>query len=105
MTVAAREFAERTGFPLATLVVNLLGSFLLGFVATVAVTRVAPADLRLIVGLGFLGAFTTFSTFELDCLRLLEQRAFGQFAIYAGGNLLIGFVAVIAGQELARRVG
>ncbi|MGV3616169.1 MAG: fluoride efflux transporter CrcB [Fimbriimonas sp.] len=104
VALLAQNFAQATGFPLGTLIVNVVGSFLLGFVATVAVTRIPAADLRLVVGVGFLGAFTTFSTFELDCFRLLEEKAYLRFGLYATGNLLLGLFAVLAGRLVAQRV-
>jgi CrcB protein len=104
VVLLAQGFAQATGFPLGTLVVNLAGSFLLGLVGSLAVTRIPAADLRLIAGVGFMGAFTTFSTFEVDCLRLLEDRAFLRFGLYAGGNLLLGLIAVVAGRAVALRM-
>jgi len=96
--------ARGTGFPIGTLLVNVLGSFLLGFIFGLALTRVSSHDLRLVVGVGFLGAFTTFSTFELETYRLLTERAYGMAAMYVFGNLVLGFAAVVAGQALAERI-
>jgi CrcB protein len=94
-----------TGFPWGTLTVNLLGSAALGFISTWASERLPTAELRLYAGMGFLGAFTTFSTFEFDTLRLLEGRTLGKAGLYVAANLLIGFVAVAGGRYLALRFG
>jgi CrcB protein len=103
VSLLAQGFVQTTGFPLGTFAVNVLGSFLLGFVAHLAISRIAVADFRLIVGVGFMGAFTTFSTFELDCLRLLEEKAYMKFGLYAGGSLVLSLCAVLAGRALAQR--
>jgi len=91
------------GFPWATLSVNVLGSFLLGLVVTLVVVR-WPDDrwLRPLVGVGFCGGFTTFSTFVLE----IDQRArhgHGGIALaYLGASLAAGTVAAFLGALLAR---
>lgn len=91
-------------FPLATLIVNVFGSFLLAFLVTLALKGWVSPDLRLILGTGFLGAFTTFSTFELEAFELLESRLWPLAACYIAGNLLLGFMAILLGRALALRV-
>ncbi len=93
-----------TPFPLATLVVNVLGSFLLAVLVTLALKGWVSPDLRLILGTGFLGAFTTFSTFELEAAGLLESRLWPAATCYIAGNLLLGFMAILLGRALALRV-
>ncbi len=62
------------GMPYGTLVVNLSGSFLLGIVAQIGLSgNLLPAGINSFVGIGFLGAFTTFSTFSVQTLELLES--------------------------------
>ncbi|MEO8215697.1 MAG: fluoride efflux transporter CrcB [Acidobacteriota bacterium] len=94
----------KRGFPLATLIVNVSGSLLLGFVATYSLERNAIDPLwRLFFTAGFLGAFTTFSTFEYETQRLTEGGA----PVWALANVLFsvlaGFAAVQLGVVLARR--
>ena len=89
----------RLGFPLGTLIVNVTGCLLLSFVTALALQRMAP-DVRLIVGTGFCGAFTTFSTFELEADALL-RRAPNLAFWYVGGNLVLGLAAIWAGRWLA----
>ncbi len=93
-----------TTFPLGTLLVNICGAFLLALVTVLALQEAVPPELRLIVGTGFLGAFTTFSTFELEAHGLLSGGQWMQASVYVFGNLLLGFVAVMLGGMLAMRL-
>ena len=100
--------SERTAasaFPLGTLVVNLSGAFALGLLATLAIERSAlPAEIRGPVMIGFLGAYTTFSTFTLESLRLLETGNWGLAAGNLVGSVAFGLVAVAAGVMLGRAI-
>ena len=91
-------------FPLGTLVVNVSGTFLLALIVTLALQEVVPPEWGLILGTGFLGAFTTFSTFELESHGLLSSGHWAQASMYIFGNLLLGFVAVLLGGMLALRL-
>ena len=91
-------------FPLATMVINVLGSFLLAFLTTLALQSVVRPDLRVILGTGFLGAFTTFSTFELESESLIARAQWWPAGCYIGGNLVLGFLAILAGRMLALRM-
>lgn len=101
---ASQRLAAAWGFPLATFLVNVIGSFLMGMVVTLALAKVSNADLRLVAGVGFLGAFTTFSTFALDTVNLAEGRAWDRMALYLVGNLGLGVAAVLAGRFVAVRI-
>lgn len=85
-------------FPWGTLSVNVLGSVLIG--ASLRYLEVAPAsaEVRALVTVGLLGAFTTFSTFSYEIVALLEDGAFERALGYALGSLLLGIVAVYAGM-------
>jgi CrcB protein len=89
-------------FPWATFAINISGSFLIGFL-TVALTRWVPhPNVRLLVITGFLGGYTTFSTFENDSLTLWER---GEGLLMVGnliGSVAVGFVAVLLGTALGR---
>jgi CrcB protein len=103
---ALREFLPTLAdgrVPLATIAANISGSFLLGFLAIVLLQRTsAPPELRLGVTVGLLGAFTTFSTFSLETVDLMEAGEW-PFAL-ANVMLSVGaaLLAVWAGQALAR---
>jgi fluoride exporter len=93
-----------TTFPLATLIINVTGSFLLSFLTTLALHNAIKPDYRLILGTGFLGAYTTFSTFELESEGLLSEGRSVQASVYIVGNLILGFFAVVLGRALALRL-
>ncbi len=92
------------GFPAGTLVVNIIGCFLLGLLATLGFERLPLSSVtRTAVLVGFLGAFTTFSTFGWETLQLLREGD----AVRAGLNVLlsvgVGIVAVWAGVVVASK--
>jgi fluoride exporter len=90
-------------FPTATFVINITGSFLVGFFLTLATERFElSAHLRLAVAVGFVGAYTTFSTFEYETLRLAEERRFDLALLNVLLSVVVGFVAVWGGALLAR---
>jgi CrcB protein len=104
LTVAIQGWLKGSTFPLGTLVVNVVGSLLLAFIATLALHEMVKSELRLILGTGFLGAFTTFSTFELEAEELLSRGAWWSSMAYIAGNLLLGFAAILVGRVIALRV-
>src|SRR6516164_11702515 len=88
-------------FPCATFTINISGSFLIGFL-TVALARWLPhPNVRLLVISGFLGGYTTFSTFENDSLTLWERGEGLLMAANLVGSVAAGFVAVVLGTALA----
>ncbi|EWC40370.1 fluoride efflux transporter CrcB [Stutzerimonas stutzeri] len=90
-------------FYLATLAVNLLGCLLIGYLyATFLARPDIPPELRAALIIGFLGALTTFSSFSLDALRLLESGQLATAFAYVGGSVLGGLLAAWAGLALAR---
>jgi fluoride exporter len=103
VAVATQTWLPRSaqGFPWATLTVNVIGSFVLALVVFLALGGRVSQDVRLAVGTGFCGAFTTFSTFALETDALLTRGAFLEVTLYVMGNLVLGFVAVLLGKALA----
>ncbi len=92
-----------TAFPLGTLLVNLLGAFLLGLLFAWVIERdLLPPDIRAPVMIGFLGAFTTFSTFMLESWRLVEDGAWALAVLNLGGSAVLGMIAVLAGLAAGR---
>lgn len=92
-------------FPWGTMTVNLLGAFLLGiFVAQTTERLVADPNWRLAIGVGFLGAFTTFSTYAYETVKLAEDGALSLAFLNAFGMLAAGLLAAIAGLAVGRSV-
>ncbi len=92
-------------FPYATLSINLLGSFLMGFLFIETLERLTmPPELRAGILTGGLGGFTTFSTFEMETLLLVEQGSFGKAALYVLLSVGLGFVGAFGGAYLARNL-
>jgi CrcB protein len=96
--------ARRAGsFPWATFVVNVSGSFLLGLVVTLLGERLAVASwARAALAIGFLGAYTTFSTLTLESYRLLEGRSYALAGANLIGSLAAGLIALYGGVVLGR---
>jgi CrcB protein len=96
----------RDSFPWSTFTINVSGSFLLGFLLVMILDRFAPGRyLRPFAATGFLGAYTTYSTFAVETDLLLKDGHAAIGLAYGLGSLLAGFVAVWAGIWLARFVG
>jgi len=90
-------------FPWGTLAVNVIGSFLLGFLFVWMLERVTVGELaRLAVTVGFLGAFTTFSTFSVETARLLQEGAFTMALGNVLAQVLICVTLAWLGMQLAR---
>jgi CrcB protein len=90
-------------FPYATLAVNLLGSFALGVVAELYGGRTwHGADLRLVLGVGLLGGFTTYSSFSVEALGLLQERHWLKAGLYIGGTLVLCLAGSFGGYALGR---
>jgi CrcB protein len=91
-----------TAFPYGTLIINLAGCFILGLFATLA-TRLAWNDnWRLLIAIGFVGAFTTFSTFEYETFELVRQGNLLRAGANVCGSVIFGFLAVYIGVVVAR---
>jgi len=92
-------------FPWATFLINISGSFLLGFLIVFLMARAPSAEmqnLRLLLAVGFLGAYTTFSTFEYETLALTQSGDIGRAFLNALGSLIAGFIAVYLGEVAAK---
>jgi fluoride exporter len=91
------------GFPFGTFVVNVSGAFVLGLLAALTIDRsVLPADVRAPVMIGFLGAYTTFSTLMLESWRLVEDGEVLLAAVNVAGSAVLGLIAVVAGLSIGR---
>ncbi|MDX1315495.1 MAG: fluoride efflux transporter CrcB [Eudoraea sp.] len=89
---------EFLAIPLGTLIVNVLGSFLLGFLAGIsAKSMVLSADMRMLLMVGLCGGFTTFSTFTGENLALMQSGQFLSVLAYTALSIIFGFAAVYIG--------
>jgi len=88
-------------FPFGTLVVNVLGSFLLGFGMQAMEAVPVSAEVRTMLTIGFLGAFTTFSTFSYETVALLRDGDWTRATLYTGLSFVLGLTAVLIGIAAA----
>ncbi|AYO84514.1 camphor resistance protein CrcB [Methylobacterium sp. GXF4] len=103
MNVAVARLLPGFGFPLATLLINVLGSFLMGVLAEgFALRGAAGHPARLFLTTGILGGFTTFSTFSLDAISLYERGEPALAALYVAVSVAGGLLGLIAGMALIR---
>ena len=99
--------ASRWGadFPYGTMLANISGSFIIAFFLTLATQRLTiPPELRLFVAVGFLGGFTTFSSFSLETFHLFEQSGWWVASLNFFGNTVLGMAGVILGIFLAQLI-
>ena len=95
-------FAGRGGFPYATLAVNLIGGFAMGVLAALVLRGVASEGLRLFVGVGILGGFTTFSAFSLEIFQMIERGHIALAGGYAIASVIGSIAALALGYWLSR---
>ena len=95
---------QRGHWPWVTLLVNLAGTLALGFFVTRLQERLPPSAYRRpLLGTGFCGALTTFSTMQVELLHMLDARRFGLAAVYAAISLAFGYFAMTLATGLVRR--
>lgn len=97
--------ASPLGFPVATFCANIIGSFLMGLLVGWLALKISGGDnIRLFLGVGVLGGFTTFSAFSLEAMLLLERKAYGPMVAYIGLSVMLSLAALFIGLIIARKV-
>ncbi|MEI9888102.1 MAG: fluoride efflux transporter CrcB [Rhizomicrobium sp.] len=93
------------GFPLGIFVVNITGGLLMGLIVEFSALKLnLSPDIRAFLTVGILGGYTTFSTFSLDSVMLLQRGAYGSAALYIVGSAVLSIAALFAGLILVRAV-
>lgn len=94
------KFITYQQFPVATLLINMVGSIFLGFLFVKYATQ--QPHLFLIMGVGFCGGFTTFSTFSLDLFKMLQSQDYVNFVVYISLSITLGITGIFVGTYLAK---
>ncbi len=103
MTVRLVDSKLNALFPYGTLIVNVIGSFLLGLIYMLALRKAGiPESTRLFLTVGFCGGFTTFSAFALENFTLMEQKLLWMSLLYISTSILMGILALAAGIWASR---
>jgi len=97
--IAARGW---TAFPWATLIVNVVGCFLIMLIVTIAAATTLPTNLRLFLTTGVMGGLTTYSTFDYETTNFLQAGEAMSAVVYVGSTLVACFVAGLLGIAVAR---
>ncbi|MGE7888752.1 fluoride efflux transporter CrcB [Bacillus cereus] len=87
---------NKTPFPIATFLINITGAFLLGYIIGNGITT----GCQLLLGTGFMGAFTTFSTFKLESVQLLNRKKLYIFLLYLSATYIIGIAFAFLGMKI-----
>ncbi len=94
-----------TTFPLGTFLINLTGALIMGFFVTFTLDPSLPSpELRWFIATGFLGSYTTFSTYALETSSLLQTGNWGRSLVYWSGSAILGVICLELGSLLAKRL-
>lgn len=91
-------------FAWGTMTVNLIGCLLIGFLVGLIDRSILPKEYRLILISGFLGGFTTFSSFSLESIGMFREKAIGEGVLNVGVNIMLGFGLTLIGFFVSRKV-
>lgn len=104
--VSCIPFPNKSGFPYATLSVNVIGCFCLGILTGWLMKQqgTTPVTMQLFIGIGILGGFTTFSTFSIDSIKLLQSGNTTTFILYVLSSNLLGILLGYLGLKIAGNI-
>jgi len=88
--------------PYSTIGINITGSFLLGMIIKLGLLNVLPPSAILLLGTGFCGAYTTFSTYAIDVVKCVDANQYQQALVIVGLSNVLGIAAALAGYNLVR---
>ena len=92
-------------FPYGTLLINLTGCFLLGFIGQLTLNRMlVSSDVRVAIAVGFFGGYTTFSSFGWETAKMLEDGEWGRAAAYVAASVFVGLLLSVTGIHLANKI-
>ncbi len=100
-----QTLSKGAAFPYATLLINVTGCLVIGYLARLALHNMLSLEMRLLLISGFLGAYTTFSTFGNETVLLMQNNSSLLAYIYIAASIILGLGAVWLGQTLAGGVG
>ena len=98
------QTAAGASFPFGTLVINVTGSLILAFLYAFLESVAAPAQWRALLGIGFCGGYTTFSTFSYEAVQLLQDGQWQRAGVYVLSSVVLSLVAAVLGFRLAALV-
>ena len=93
-----------SSFPYSTFVINVTGSLVIGLVLGLAAYRITPWWWKPGVAIGFLGSYTTFSTFSYETINLIQEGSYLPALANIGGSVVAGLLGVVAGLAIARAI-
>lgn len=94
-----QKWAQSVNFPYGTLAVNLIGCLIIGMLTRLdEVRNLLSPEMRYLILIGLLGAFTTYSTFSNEAINLINDRRFDLAALYVGAHIVLGLIAVVLGR-------
>lgn len=96
--------AAGSGFPWGTLTINVTGSFVLGFLYILLEGTAASAYWRVLLGIGFCGGYTTFSTFSYEAVRLMQSGEWNRATAYMTGSVVLSLAAMFIGFRIANAI-
>jgi CrcB protein len=104
LSISVVRFSSPAHGPLATFLINVIGSFLMGvLIGVLARVNEGGDRWRLLLGVGALGGFTTFSSFSLEAVMMIERKAYPLAAAYIVGSVLLGVLGLMLGLMVMRR--